>query len=164
MSDTKIKTRITLAVNETLLNHARDEDFDCPTVKEAFHNASFLGHLFDSEDVDTILIKFESDVPESDMMLEEELELAIDKVNFEFGSLPGTKTFAIMIESHTPSGWDKSRYCGAAEEFNFDQACYDPLNPKKIPLSERESFLVHSAIQQRQHLKITLDGVTKCSF
>lgn len=147
MSDTKIKTRITIAVNQSLLNFARDEEFDCPTVKEAYHIASFLGRLPNSNDVDTVLIVFESNAPDIDIVLEEEFDLALDKVFAEYGFLSGKKTFAIMSEPSTPSGGGKVRYCGTAELFDFNSDCYKPLKLEKTFLSEAHSTLTREGIQ-----------------
>lgn len=148
MSDTKIKTqirtRITIAVNTSVLEASRYDGIDCPTVNEAYHNASFIGHLVSTGgDRFTALIVFESDIPDIDMILENELNLAVA----EFVELPGNETFAIMSESSTPSEGDKVRYCGAAPEFNFDQACYRPVKPINTPLPEAHSIITNEGIQ-----------------
>lgn len=147
MSDTKIKTpvktRITIAVNSSVLEASRYDGIECPRVNEAYHNASFIGHHVSSKGVYTVLIMFESDVPDIDMLLKSELNLAVA----EFVELPGNETFAIMSESPTSSGWNKIRHCGAAEEFNFDQACYRTVKPINTPLPENHSIITSEGIQ-----------------
>lgn len=126
MKNTQMKSTITLAVNANLLGLALDESYDCYWVKEAFHNAELISYQNDQHDVDAFLVVFQTEEINVDLMIQEELELAMMKSIYDDGGLVGLKTFAIKTEVVGPDGFNQVLFIGDSDSFAFEQSCYGP--------------------------------------